>query len=102
MKTFKEYLIEHRTKKKPGESYDERGYLKSSPVRSLRWLEKTKKSISSHVIGGGSPHSYRGQLLRQRYDDHRDYLVQYHPNKWKEYCDKFDLSIEHTARDVFA
>lgn len=95
MKTFKEYIVESK--------YDDEGMLKSmTPERSVKWLEKTKNSIHSHVAKGGSYGSYRASELRMRYDDHRDWLRHKHPKHWEAYCKKNGFHVDHDGSDMFA
>lgn len=83
--------------------YDDSGILKSmTPDKAVKVLEKTWKSISSHVGRGGSVHSWRGSELRMRYDDHRDYLRDKHMKTWEAYCKKHGHHIDHNGSDMFA
>lgn len=83
--------------------YDDEGMLKNmTPERAVRVLERTQKSIGSHVSRGGSVHSWRGSELRMRYDDHRDWLCNKHPKAWEAYCKKHGHHIDHDGSDMFA
>lgn len=95
MKSFRDYLLESK--------YDDEGMLKSmTPERAVKVLDRTRKSISSHVMRGGSSSNWRGSELRMRYDDHRSWLRDKHPNKWYEYCDKNGFHKDHDGSDMFA
>jgi hypothetical protein len=96
MISFKEYLVEARRE------YDG-GVLKSmTPERAVGVLERTKKSIGTHVISGGHSRSWRGSELRMRYDDHRDWLLDKSPKHWYNYCEKHGYDHSHTGMDMFA
>jgi len=73
-----------------------------TPSSAVRILEKTWKSIGSHVSRGGSVHSWRGSELRMRYDDHRSWLRNKHIKEWEAYCKKHGFHLDHDGSDIFA
>ena len=96
MITFKDYLLE-------GHREYEGGVLKSmTPERAVKVLERTKKSIVGHVSRGGSRRDWRGSELAMRYDDHRDWLREKHPDRWHKYCKDCDYHPDHDGSDMFA
>jgi hypothetical protein len=73
-----------------------------TPEKSVKVLEKTAKSISNHMRGGGSHTSSRADELYQRYEDHSDFLKQNHRDHWNAYNKKHGKDPGHTTRDLFA
>lgn len=73
-----------------------------TPEKAVKVLEKTRKSISNHVMRGGSSTGMRGFDLRCRYDDHRSWLRNKSPKHWEEYCNRTGAHPEHDAHDLFA
>lgn len=73
-----------------------------TPEKSAKVLEKTAKSISNHMRGGGSHTSRRASDLYQRYEDHSDFLRQNHRAHWNAYCKKVGADPTHRAADMFA
>lgn len=94
MKTFTQLIKETK--------YDQKGNLITTPEKAIKVLERTRKSIQSHSLRGGSNNSARGQDLIDRYDEHKDHLIQHAPNKWKEYCKKIGSSENHDGSDLYA
>lgn len=83
--------------------YDETGELKNTtPEKSVKWLEKTKNSIFSDSMKGGSPRKIRGSELCMRYNDHKSWLLKNSPKHWEEYCKKNRFDVDHDARDMYA
>lgn len=83
--------------------YDDEGMLKSmTPERAVKVLDRTRKSIASHVGRGGSAMNWRGSELRMRYDDHRTWLRVKHPKVWEKYCKDRGSHPDHDGLDMFA
>jgi hypothetical protein len=86
MKTFKDYIEES----------------KDSFEHHLGKLNKTAKSIASHVSRGGGPLTSRGYELRSRYTQHLEAIKEKHPEKWKEHCKANGIYPNHDAMDMYA
>lgn len=93
MKTFTQLIKETK--------YDQKGNLITTPEKAIKVLERTRKSIQSHSLRGGSNNSQRGQELIDRYEEHKEYLIQHAPSKWKEYSKKIGSHEEHDGSDFY-
>ena len=73
-----------------------------SPEKHIEKLEKTRKSIITHVGNGGNSRQRRAQELIGRYNDHVDVLKRKYPEHWKEYCKKNGSHPSHDGYDMYA
>lgn len=103
MKIVKHEITHHAKELFAESKYDDEGMLKSmTPERAVKVLDRTRKSIASHVGRGGSAMNWRGSELRMRYDDHRSWLRVKHPKVWEKYCKDRGSHPDHDGLDMFA
>lgn len=63
-------------------------------------LEKTMKSIDSHVARGGQIHHARALELVDRYNDLKDKAKE--TDAWEKHCSKHDLDTSHKGHDFYS
>lgn len=69
--------------------------------KHIEKLDKTAKSIRTHVMAGGNMNHARAHELVDRYDDHYDALKDHHPEAHRAWL-KSKGAVPHTGHDLYA
>lgn len=75
---------------------------KMSPEKHIEKLDKTMKSIHTHIANGGHGNTQRGWELTGRYNDHADVLKQKYPKHWTKYNKERGYDPGHNGYDLYA